>query len=498
MNETTYDKLLARLRRVYLLESVAGLLSWDEQVNLPPASAGQRADQSGLLADLRHREFTVPEMGEWLDGLEGEDASLTDDQRTVVRWTRRDYDRARKLPAKFVTDRAEHQSKTFHAWAAARKADDFASYMPWLEKTLAFAKEEAGLLGWGERAYDYHIDLHDPGMTADRVAGLFDALRGPLVELSESILGSSRQADLSVFRGFPNDRQREFIQSVLEKIGFDFTRGRLDVSLHPFCSGDAADTRMTTRFDPDNPLDALFSSIHETGHAIYGQQLPLEDRFNPLGQPVGMAVHESQSRLWENQICRSRPFWNHFEPLFRETFSEQLSAVSSEELYLAINAVHRNPIRVDADEVTYNLHILLRFELEKGLFDGSIAVADLPEAWKELSRDIIGLTPRNDAEGVLQDVHWSGGAFGYFPSYCLGNMMAAQLWYALRDDLPDLDDHIGAGQFAAIRDWLREKIHRHGRRFDTDELTRRATGGALGPEALLRYLKERYAPLYLG
>lgn len=496
MKANAYNQLLDALQRAYWPRSVLSLLGWDEQVNLPPGSAEQRAGQSSFLADLCHTEMTRPQIGEWLRELETNKDHLTQEQRTVVRWTRRDFDRARKLPSGFIVAKTEHESRSYHAWADARKKNDFPAFAPYLEKMLEFAREEASLLGWEARPYDYHIDAHDPGMTAARVEELFGELRGPLVELVEVILASDRQADLSMFRGFGELEQEKFVRLVTEKIGFDFSRGRLDRSLHPFCSGDVADCRMTTRFDSNNPLDALFSSIHETGHGLYDQGLSMEHRSNPLGKAVGMAVHESQSRLWENQVGRSRAFWAYFEPLFRQAFPSQLSGIASDDLYLAINAVHRNPIRVDSDEVTYNLHILLRFELEKALFDDALKVRDLPAEWNRLSKQVIGLTPISDAEGVLQDIHWSGGAFGYFPSYCLGNMMAAQLWYTVVDELPELEKWFAEGNFEPLLAWLRDRIHRHGKRYDTDEMVQQATGKSLRPDALLRYLKERYLPLY--
>jgi carboxypeptidase Taq len=491
-----YDKLQEQLKRTYWLSSTLSLLSWDEQVNLPAESADQRSGQSAFLAELHHQEATSPRLGEALDRLEEKSDDLSEEEKTVVRWTRRNYDRAVKLPPAFVREKTEHQSRAYHAWAAARKNNDFAAYAPVLQKTLELAQEKARLLGWEKNPYDFHIDAHDPGLTAARVEELFAGLRQPLVELAEKILASPRRADLSVFRGFGEAEQERFIRTVVEKLGFNFGRGRLDRSLHPFCSGDGADTRMTTRFDPDNPLDALFSSIHETGHGLYDQGLPLEHRHNPLGWAVGMAVHESQSRLWENQVGRSAAFWTYFEPLFRQAFPSQLSGISSDDLYLAINAVHRNPIRVDADEVTYNLHIMLRFELEKALFDGSLQVKDLPDEWNRLSGEILGLTPKNDAEGVLQDIHWAYGSFGYFPSYCLGNMMAAQLWYKVLEEIPGLPENFARGDFSTLLDWLRSQVHRHGKRYDTDELVLKGTGQPLSPHSLLRYLRERYLPLY--
>jgi carboxypeptidase Taq len=496
MDTSPYNQLLNALQRGYWISSVMSLLGWDEQVNLPPGSAEQRAGQSSFLADLYHTEMTRPEIGEWLAQLEGDQGKLSAEQQTVVRWARRDYDRACLLPSEFIVAETQHHSRSYHAWAEARKKNDFASYAPFLEKNLELARERANLLGWGDRPYDYHIDAHDPGMTAARVEELFAQLRAPLVELVETILASSRKADLSVFRAFREEEQERFVRLVIERLGFDFSRGRLDRSLHPFCSGDVADCRMTTRFHVNNPLDALFSSIHETGHGLYDQGLPMEHRCNPLGKAVGMAVHESQSRLWENQVGRSRAFWTYFEPLFRQAFPSQLSAVASDDLYLAINAVHRNPIRVDSDEVTYNLHIMLRFELEKALFDGALQVKDLPAEWNRRSEEVIGLKPERDAEGVLQDIHWSGGSFGYFPSYCLGNMMAAQLWYTVLEAIPGLEKQFAEGNFQPLLHWLNDRVHRHGKRYDTDQMVQQATGMPLGPEALLRYLRERYLPLY--
>ena len=335
-------------------------------------------------------------------------------------------------------------------------------------------------------------------MTAAVIERLFGELQEGLVPLVREVVSSPVRARADILRGFPVDRQRAFLQTVTERLGFNFRRGRIDVSLHPFCEGSGADIRMTTRFDENKPLDSLFSAIHETGHGLYEQGTRLEHQGTPLGQAVGMGVHESQSRLWENQVARSRAFWRFFEPRWREAFPAQLQTVSSDQLYLAVNAVAPTPIRLDADEVTYNLHIILRFELEKRLFTGTLAVADLPAAWNALARDLLGLTPPDDRAGVLQDVHWSGGMFGYFPSYCLGNMMAAQLWYKAHADLPGLEEDFARGEFTRLLGWLRRHIHEQGKRHDTQELIKVVTGEALTPQYLLRYLRERYLPLYRG
>lgn len=485
-----YADLIARLKRVHLLGSVGELLGWDEQVNLPPDSADQRAEQRAVLAEAEHAAASDPHIGELLTTLEA--GVLTEDQRAVVRQARRDFERATKLPAEFVREKAVQGSRGYHAWAEARAKNDFAGYAPVLEKNLELAKREAAYLGWTEREYDYAIDKHDPGMDAATIAGLFAELKAGLVPLVREITHATTGQPRVTLRGFPVDGQRVFLREVTERIGFDFRRGRIDVSLHPFCSGTGADVRMTTRFKEDEPLDSLFSAIHETGHGLYEQGLSRADHGTALGMHAGMGAHESQSRLWENQVGRSRGFWRFFEPRFRALFPAQTAAVNAEELYRAVNAVEPTLIRVDADEVTYNLHIILRFEIEQKLFAGRLAVRDLPGAWRTAAQELLGLTPPDDRTGVLQDVHWSDGSFGYFPSYCLGNMMAAQLWYRALALRPGLEDDFAQGDFSWLLGWLRQEVHAAGRRWEMPELVRRVTGEPLSPKWLLRYLRERY------
>jgi len=505
-----YAQLLTHLGRIHKLETVAQLLGWDEQVNLPKGSADLRAEQHAVLAETIHAAASDPKLGELLERLSGAGESVSagdlgEDERRVEREAQRDYERATKLPVAFVRAKAAQSSVGFHAWAKARAEDDFASYAPVLERNLELAREEAAYLGWegegGRRAYDYMIDKHDPGLSAAVIEQLFGELRTGLVplvrEISEAANRDGRaKAARARLRGFSVNAQREFLGEVTQRLGFDYERGRIDVSLHPFCAGTGADIRMTTRFNEDEPLDSLFSAIHETGHGLYEQGLPLAHHATALGKAAGMGVHESQSRLWENQVGRSREFWAFFEPRFREKFPEPLRGVSSEELYLAVNAVEPTLIRVDADEVTYNLHIILRFEIERQLFSGALAVRDLPEAWRALSRELLGLEPTHDREGVLQDVHWSDGAFGYFPSYCLGNMIAAQLWDAVRAEETGLEADFARGDFGRLLAWLRKNVHSAGKRYDALELTQRVTGKPLSPAPLLRYLRERYGRLY--
>ncbi len=493
-------ELVSLVLKAHLLATVGDLLGWDEQVNLPPGAAEQRAAQHAALADAQHAAASAPRIGELLARLEAADAGLDADGRAIVAQARRNHDRATRLPAEFVREKAAQGSRGYHAWAKAKAADDFAGYVPVLEKNLELARREAGYLGWAGRDYDYMLDKHDPGLTAAAVERLFGELRAGLVPLMRAITASpaaarARAAEARL-KGFPVDGQRAFLRDVTERLGFDYGRGRIDVSLHPFCSGTGSDVRMTTRYKEDQPLDALFGAIHETGHGLYEQGLPAAWLGTALGIDAGMAVHESQSRLWENQVARSPAFWRFFEPRWRARFPAQSAALTSDELYLAINAVEPTLIRVEADEVTYNLHIVLRFELERKLFAGELAVRELPAAWRAASRELLGLEPATDREGVLQDVHWSDGAFGYFPSYCLGNMIAAQLWARVRTVRPGIEEEFARGDFAWLLAWLRENIHAQGRRFSALELVRRVTGEELSPRHLLAYLQERYGTLY--
>ncbi|MBC2606449.1 carboxypeptidase M32 [Pelagicoccus albus] len=491
---TPFEELTEKQKRIQSLESISSLLGWDEQTLLPEDSADQRQDQNATMASIIHEAKTDLQIGAILDQMEKEPR----DEKTypILRDARIEFDRATKLPASWVEKHARLCSEAYHAWAAARKNNDFPSYAPYLQRHLDLALEASDLLGWSEKPYDLQIDFYDPGVDSATIDNLFSELKTELVPVLDQILGSSVQARTDIFKGFSVDKQKAFLEDVTSSLGFNYKRGRIDISLHPFCSGNGADTRMTTRFHEDNPLDSLFSSIHETGHGLYEQGLPLHSLHNALGKAAGMGAHESQSRLWENQVSRSRAFWEHYEPKFREAFPSQLDGISSDELYLAINSVSRNPIRVDSDEVTYNLHIIIRFEIEKRLFAGELKIEELPDFWNAQYKELLGIEPRNDAEGVLQDVHWSGGSFGYFPSYCLGNMLAAQLWYTALDQLPNLQDDFSRGDFSRLLTWLRENVHKHGARYHLLELSKQATGQALSPKSLIRYLQDRYLPLY--
>lgn len=468
-------------------------------MNLPQESATFRGEQSAFLSELLHREAVSTATEEVILAAEADTGGdlHTPQRALVIGQARKDFDREKKLPAEFAARKAEAQSRAYHGWAHAREKADFTLFAPLLNEQVDLAKEEAAYQGYnGSEAYDYWIDRFDPGMNASIIGELFDSLVGELAPLVKAIINSPVKAHPELLKGFPVNAQESFLRSVVEKLGFDFSRGRLDKSIHPFCSGCGLDTRMTTRFFEDNPLDSLFSSIHETGHGLYEQGLPNEEIGNALGTAAGMAAHESQSRLWENQVARSRAFWEYWEPRYRETFTEQLAGISSDELYLAINAVSTIPVRVDSDEVTYNLHIIMRFEIERGLFSGEISVEDIPVIWDELSQKYLSLKPANHKEGCLQDVHWSGGAFGYFPSYCIGNMLAAQIWQKVNQDVPDLEGMIRKGDTSALLTWLRNHIHSKGMQLDASTLASKVTGQPLSSKPLIDYLKDRYGSLY--
>lgn len=493
-HNTHFSALVAELQQIHALSEASGLLWWDEQVNLPPGSAEARASQLAALSDVIHQRASSAHLGELLGAAEQEAADdATAEVRCVLKHARKAYDRAIKIPPAFAAKKAATTSRSYHAWKAARAENDFAKYRPHLEEQLSLAFEEAGYLGYdAETAYDYFLDRYDPGLTQAYIEPLFDQLRAVLPTIAKEALACAGEPPR--LTGFPVDRQEAFLRDVVTQMGFDYQHGRIDVAVHPFCSGGANDCRLTTRYDADNPLDSLFSAIHEAGHGLYEQGLPRDYLGTALGEAAGMATHESQSRLWENQVARSREFWQHWEAKYRSAFGEQLSSLNGDALYRAIVAVRTEPIRVDSDEVHYNLHIILRYELEKQLFRKELDIADLPDAWNALSEELLGLRPKTHAEGCLQDVHWAEGYFGYFPSYALGNLLAAQLWETITTAIPDINGQITQGELAPLLGWLRENIHQHGKRYTLPELCQNVTGKPLQTDALLAYLRERYAP----
>jgi carboxypeptidase Taq len=495
-----YAELIRREKEIALLESCASLLHWDHQTYIPPKGAAHRAEQMALLAGLSHEKSTDPLIGELLAEAESGDLAREMGSPTAVnlREIRRTYDRTRKLPRLLVEELARTTALAHEVWVEARSTSSFALFQPWLEKIVALKRQEAEAVGYCEVPYDALLDDYEPGETTARLMELFAGLRDDLVGLVGAIAGAKRRPELSILhREYPVDRQEAFGRAAAAAIGFDFTAGRLDVTTHPFCTGiGPGDTRITTRYNPRDFGDAFFSILHETGHGLYDQGLDPTHYGTPLGGAVSLGIHESQSRLWENFVGRSRAFWEHFFPRARNAFPGALESVGLDAFYFAINDVRPSFIRVDADEATYNLHILLRFELEQALVSGDLKAGDVPGAWNQRFRQYLGLTPPDDAKGCLQDIHWSGGGIGYFPTYTLGNLYAAQFFERARVDLGDLERQLSRGEFAPLKEWLTIKIHRQGQRYRAADLVQAVTGAPLSPRPLLDQLRSKYAELY--
>jgi carboxypeptidase Taq len=498
--QAAYDELLTRSREQSVLASCAALLGWDEQTYMPRGGSEHRASQQALLAGLHHERATDPKIGGLLAEVEGSTlvADPDSDAAANVREVRRVYDRLTKLPRSLVEELARVTSRGQQEWVDARRDKSFAKLRPTLETIFALKRQEAECLGHGGSPYDALLDEYEPGAKGDDLAPVFEALRVGLVPLVQAIAGSARQPDRSILaREFPVDRQRIFGETVAAAVGFDFERGRLDTTEHPFCTGiGPGDTRITTRYDLHNFSDAFFGVLHEVGHGLYDQGLDPSRHGTPLGEAVSLGVHESQSRLWENVVGRGRPFWVYWFPLASRVFREALSGVSLDDFVFAVNRVEPSLIRVQADEVTYNLHVLVRFELERALLNDDLPVSDLPSAWSEAYGRYLGVTPRDDAEGCLQDIHWSAGLIGYFPTYTLGNVYAAQLYSAAARDLGDPDAAFARGDFAGLLAWLRRNVHAHGQRYRSAELVRRVTGSPPDHRPLLASLEAKYGALY--
>ncbi len=499
-HEQAYAELIRRVREAALLASCAGVLGWDERTYMPRAGAGLRGDQMALLARLGHEKLTDPRIGELLAQVEGSPlvADAASDAGANVREIRRTYDRQTKLPKELVEELARVTTQAQGEWQEARTHNDFPRFRPWLEKIVALKRQEAAAVGYKVHPYDALLDEYEPGMTAAEVTKLFADLSAALVPLVAAIAASAQKPNREILhREFPVDRQEVFGQAAAAAIGFDFESGRLDKTTHPFCSGfGPGDCRITTRYNPRFFNEAFFGILHESGHGMYEQGLDPAHYGTPLGSAASLGIHESQSRLWENQVGRSRPFWEHFFPRARQTFPAALRDVSLDAWYFAVNEVQPSFIRVEADEATYNLHIVLRFELEQALLTGDLAPADVPGAWNERFQQILGLMPPNDVQGSLQDIHWSFGGLGYFPTYTLGNLYAAQLMDTARRDLPGLEDDFRRGEFGRLKSWLSDNVYRQGQRYRPQELCRRVTGRPLDYRPFLTYLREKYEPLY--
>jgi carboxypeptidase Taq len=492
-----FKKECARIAR---LVQINALVDWDQQTNMPPGGAEARAEHSATLSELIHGISTSDSYGELLANAEAElqGADPDDDDARLLRVARRDYDRATKLPSRLVADLARHSAISQDRWVRARAENDFAGFAPYLERMFELTREAAEHLGYEDHIYDALIDNYETGARQRQVSDMFADLKPKLVELTQAIAASGRPVDSSILRGrFPIEKQKVVTTRVVSAIGYEFSRGRQDEAAHPFCTNFSRDdVRITTRFDPGYIGIALYASMHEAGHALYEQGIPSEFDASPLGSGTSLGIHESQSRLWENLVGRSRPFARFLFPHLKDAFPDVLDGAQAEDFYRAVNSVSPSLIRIDADEVTYNLHVMLRFELECELLTGALAISDLPEAWNARMEEYLGVRPPDDAHGVLQDVHWSAGIIGYFPTYSIGNLVSGQLWHAIRKAVPNLDDRIEIGSFASILNWLRANVHRHGRKFEPGELVQMATGEPLTSSYYVDYLTAKYSDIY--
>ncbi len=497
---TALDQLKARLSEINDLRRANAILGWDQQTYMPSGGNAARAEQSATLQKISHEMFTADETGRLIDAAahEVEKVDPAADDARLISVVRRDYHKARRVPADLVAEIARATGQAVGVWTQARAQSVWAPFEPYLEKIVDLNRRLADALGYADRMYDALLDQYEPDMKTAQVQAVFDAIKPDVIELVKAIAAKADAvSDEVLHREFDEQKQWDFGLEVIRRYGFDFERGRQDKSVHPFTTSfSIGDVRITTRVDRNFLSPALFGTLHECGHALYEQGISRSLERTLLADGASLGMHESQSRMWENLVGRSRPFWKFFFPKLKTFFPAQLADQTDELFYRAANKVHPSFIRVEADEVTYGLHIMLRFELENDMLERKIKLGEVPEAWNAKMQQFLGLTPPTTKDGALQDVHWSIGAIGYFPTYQLGNLIAVQLWQKINADIPDLNDQIARGEFSALLGWLRTNLHQNGRKFTSVELLQRITGGGLEPAPYIKYLKTKYADVY--
>jgi carboxypeptidase Taq len=495
-----WEKFSGLLSKISGYSEAIGLLHWDLRTGAPRKGAEIRSKTIGMLSGEAFRLQTSPEMGKFTEFFSRPAImnQLTDVQNRIVKDCRKEYERSKSIPPERYEEYSVLAAHSETKWEEAKDSNDFASFEPYLSRIVEFKKEFIDYWGVKETRYDTLLDMYEPDLTVAKVDEVFTRLRSRLVPLVEAIAASPNKPDTEFLQQiFDKDQQEKFGLFILEQMGYDFEAGRLDESVHPFATGlNPGDVRITTNYLLDNVTSAIFSSLHEGGHALYEQNINKDLVGTPLAQGASMGIHESQSRLWENMIGRSRSFWQRYYGDLQQHFPRQLANVDAEQFYRAINSVSNSFIRIEADELTYNLHIIVRYEIEKLIFNEGLSVKDLPEVWNAKYQEYLGITPPSDSLGVLQDVHWSGGDFGYFASYSLGNMYAAQILNTLRKELPEFDELIAAGNLLPIKEWLTGKIYQYGQSLTPSEIIERVTGEPLNPDYLADYLEAKYTELY--
>ncbi len=485
-----YEKLAALSKRAHLLDGISSLLSWDQETYMPEMADSIRAEQRELLAELSHTIKTSKEFEQCLAAATTNEGHLSEIQKAALRVWKKDFDREKKLPTSFVQEFTLLTSKAIPVWQQAKMQNDFASFEPTLNLIVSMNRKKADLLGYTEHPYDALLDEYEPGCTTAQIEKIFSELAAAVKKILSSL--PKKPADIIAIPA-STEEQMQLCRSVLEMVGFDFSCGRLDLSAHPFSSSyHPYDSRLTTRVESHGVITQILTALHEVGHSFYDMGRPVEHQGTPLGQAVSYGIHESQSRFWETRIGRSLPFWHYFYPILQKRFPAALQKVSLDKFYRSLNQVFPSLIRTDADEVTYPLHVILRFEIEKELISGALNTKELPERWNAGMQSLLGIAPPNDTVGCLQDIHWSMGAFGYFPSYSLGNIYAAQLFDAFEREIPHWDELVRNGQFAFIKEWLAKKVWQHGRRYDGPDLIRHSTGAALSSAPFITYLQKKY------
>jgi carboxypeptidase Taq len=498
--EPALEALKARLAEVDDLNMAVAVLNWDQSTYMPPGGAAARSRQLATLGRLAHEKFIDAEIGELLHALQPYAAELSfdNDDAALIRVTQRNYERATRIPPELIAEIYAHTAASYQAWVEARPANDVARMLPYLERTLDLSRQVAACFPGAAHLADPLIDMADFGMRADTVRQLFADLRAELVPLVRAVTAHAPADDSCLHQAYPPAAQLAFGERIIRAFGYDFTRGRQDETHHPFMTKfSLGDIRITTRVKENDLGEALFSTLHEAGHAMYEQGIDMAYEATPLAGGTSAGVHESQSRLWENLVGRSRRFWEHYYPQLQAAFPAQLGAVSLDTFYRAINKVQPSLIRTDADELTYNLHVMIRFDLELDLLEGKLAVRDLPEAWDARYRADLGIVAPEPKNGVLQDVHWFAGLIGgAFQGYTIGNILSAQFFDAARAAHPAIDAEIGRGEFGTLHGWLRENVYRPGSKYTTNELVERATGGPLQIGPYISYLRTKYEELY--
>lgn len=492
-SKKNYKKLLKRVKKISNIGEALGFLRWDQEVMMPEKGTPARAMQISTLSSLQHELFTAKETGALLRKIES--SELSEKKQSVIREVKREYKRAKRVPNELIEEISETTSKAIPAWEEAKEKDDFSNFSPFLKKTIELKKKYAEKINPDKKPYEVLFEDYEPYISLDKTEKILKELREELVPFIQKISSSEADINKEVFNEEVSENtQKELVKEALNLLGFKWDRGRLDVSAHPFTEGNQFDTRITTRFQKE-PLEAIMSTIHEFGHATYTLGLPQEEYGTPLGESRDLSIHESQSRLWENHVGRSKEFWRLFLPKIKEKIPSLNTTL--QEVYESVNQVYNdNPIRIEADELTYHMHIVVRFETERKFMEEDLEVDEIPQYWNRKMEKYLKISPENDSEGCLQDIHWAHGGFGYFPTYSLGSVLSAQIYEKVDSEIDNLQKNIAEGNFQPLKDWLRKNIHRHGKRYTTNELIKKSTGKSLSSRSYLEYIKRKYGKLY--